>query len=363
MPNAEQIIPHGQPSARRDLLLKTQSAKMPIGLQLGGTAMKFIVGVISAAILILAHNSAQAASFTIEYVEKPGADFTNLWDINNSGVAVGSTNLEAFIYSGGMFTTLMVPNSVNAAALGISDTGVIVGSYEDSTTSVETGFIYDGMTYQAFSIPGATFTQFRGISPDGRFVSGYYTDANNVAQGFVLDRTDDSVRLIGGGGDLTMDGHSFTIPQGINSSYTLVGSDTIIDSMAPGGFLDLAFIYDLNTDTRTNFEIAGVTNTTARAIDDAGNIAGWYVDGSGNLVGFSGYPGSIMVLQLNPTFTVVQGSNNAGFLVGYLDPTNDGRAFIATPTEIPLPAAFMLFLFGLAGLSFTRRDKASRAIA
>jgi hypothetical protein len=75
--------------------------------------------------------------------------------------------------------------------LGINDSGIVSGYYQDSTTS-QHGFLYNSQTghYTFLDDPDARFsngveiTQVTGINNSGE-ISGYYSDANGVFHGFV----------------------------------------------------------------------------------------------------------------------------------------------------------------------------------
>jgi hypothetical protein len=74
--------------------------------------------------------------------------------------------------------------------LGISDNGIAVGYYGDSTTS-QHGFLYDTQTgqYTFLDDPfeqfnsGVEVTQITGITNSGE-ITGFYSDANGVFHGF-----------------------------------------------------------------------------------------------------------------------------------------------------------------------------------
>ena len=307
------------------------------------------------ALLATASLSAHAASYTYTTLSRPGATFTTAWDVNNSGQIVGSTSgdtgSQGFIYSGGIFTSLSGPSgAISTNALGISDAGVVVGSYYTSSSidpdgnlifGPETSYIYSGGVYTSFTVPGSNNTEARAISPDGRYISGYY-DSDAGEQGFVLDTLTNAFAFIGSG-----DG--FTIAQGINNSYQVVGSDIISPSTRPG------FIYDIPTGTRTDVLLPGSTRTAFRAIDNAGVIAGWYVAG-GITHGFTGYPGTIQSIDVaGADSTTVEGSNDLGVLVGNYDVGDQTFAFVARP--VPEPETWALMLAGIALLPLVRRRR------
>lgn len=301
--------------------------------------------VIAACSLVV--TSSARAAYVLTEVARPGAAMTALWDINNSGTMVGYSSIgdtaSAFVYDGTSFTTLSGPlGSTSSFALGISDTGKVVGSYLTAPLGSSHGFIYSSGIYTPFDIPGANETFLRGISPDGRYISGYYSNATQTGVGFVYDT------LLGTLADLSAPDSVFTIPQGINGAGIVVGSDILSGPPVtrPG------FLYDIATGVRVDQSIAGATRTALRSIDDSGVLAGWFVDSAGQH-GFVGSLSSFEQIDFpGAEATTVEGSNNAGFLVGLFFIGDTNHAFIATP--VSEPSTWGLFAVGLGVLAWAR---------
>lgn len=322
-------------------------------------SLRAFVPALLAAAAFLAFGIAQAA-YTLTDVSRPGATSTSLFDVNNSGVMVGYTTsgpfdlAQGFIYDGTTFTSLTGPaGAISSVALGISDGGLVVGSFaiQDGVDpggapilGPSLGFLYSGGIYTLFSVAGATDTYLRGVSPDGRYISGYYATATVAGVGFVYDQISGTLAIVSQPTSL------LTIPQGINGSGTVVGSDILPGSptVRPG------FFYDIGTGTRTDVQIAGATRTALRTIDDAGIVGGWFIDAGGSAHGFVGSVTAFEQIDFaGATATFVEGSNNAGILVGtYVDGRDTSHAFIATP--VPEPASASLLAAALAALAWTR---------
>jgi probable HAF family extracellular repeat protein len=130
-------------------------------------------------------------------IDVPGAVFTGASGINKTGAIVGSYynsdgSSHGFLLQNGTFTTIDYPggNSQNYAA-GINDQGVIVGGYGEPTTingvtySWEHGFIYENGQFTnadaPFGPPAAT--QPFGISNNGVIV-GEYVDSSGTVYGY-----------------------------------------------------------------------------------------------------------------------------------------------------------------------------------
>ena len=283
--------------------------------------------------------TAQAADYNISTYSRPGTLNTSFWGINNSGQIAGSTYdgtaFSGFVYSSGTFTSLAGPTgSVENQALGISDGGVVVGSYFTGPTDPELGFIYESGSYTSFNVLGATSTTLRGISPDGRYLSGTFDEASSSLNGFLFDRTNGALVRFGAG----------TIVQGMNSHGVLVGSFFM--------GLRTPFTYDITTGIRTDY---GPENDRYRDINDDGLIAGFRAG-----TALVGRPGSFQNLAVAGAIsTFAEGINNAGWVVGgYTDATGMvDNAFIARP--VPEPGSWALLLGGLAAVGVsTRRRRA-----
>lgn len=330
------------------------------------------LGSLTLSALSLCAGAAQAAYVYSEFT-RPDAESTALWDINNAGVMVGysirggeALSLsQGFIYNGSGFTSLLgPPGAISSNALGISDGGIVVGSFS-STTVVDSsgavvvgppsGFIYSGGAYTTFHVAGALETSLRGISPDGRYITGYYGTATQPGVGFIYDSVT-GVRT-----DLSVAGSLFTIAQGVQNDGTVVGSDIITGTPTtrPG------FVYELATGTRTDLSLAGVLRTALRGISEDDVLAGWFIDGTGTH-GFVGLTTGYERIDFSgASHTFVEGMNNAKVLVGNFRVGDTSRAFIARldTSVVPVPASWALLALGFAALAWTRRAPVGRPAA
>jgi len=134
----------------------------------------------------------------------PSATNTHLASINNFGQIVGNSSNGAFLYSGGIYTTIMDPLGATSAT-GINGFGQIVGYYTDGS-QVAHGFLFSGGSYITIDDPLAspagfgTGTFAEGINDNGQIV-GYYTDGNGVKHGFLANATTTAVWANGVSGD------------------------------------------------------------------------------------------------------------------------------------------------------------------
>src|SRR4051812_33532538 len=85
-----------------------------------------------------------AATYVFNAIDYPGSTFTDVRGVNNAGQIVGYTSTDgvnnfSFTYTGGVFTPLPA-SALNPSALGMNDSGTIVGG--TSTAAPEQGFIF-----------------------------------------------------------------------------------------------------------------------------------------------------------------------------------------------------------------------------
>ena len=291
------------------------------------------------AAIVFSATTAQA-TYIVVPLSVPGSTFTQLWGVNDIGQVVGGSSLGGFVYSGGTFTFLPSIDGVSPTAFGISNAGLVVGSYRTSPDNMSKGFLYDGTSYSTFNVPGFSSTQIRGISLDGRYLTGVDDTLN---RGFVYDRVTLSLTL------LQHPSTGIAIIQGANSAGLVTGSFT----GASGG----GVIYSVASGSTTVYNtVGGITSPRFRGINDAGLISGFGTVGgiTVGLVGsFAG--GWQTITSPNGTDgTILHGLNNLGVVVGsYGGITN--TAFVATP--VPEPQTYALFLAGLAALLVTVRRR------
>jgi probable HAF family extracellular repeat protein len=109
--------------------------------------------------------------------------------INKNGGIVGlktggvSSN-NGFAYNGGKFQTLIVPGAQLTEAWGVNDSGIIVGWYQKCSPCVINGFALMNGKYTSLSYPGAIETFAIGINASGQVVGAYTLDGSSQ-HGFV----------------------------------------------------------------------------------------------------------------------------------------------------------------------------------
>lgn len=136
--------------------------------------------------------------------------------INSSGTIVGQYNNwygdpQGFSYKDGAFTDIG-PAGVVSAAYGINDAGNIVGYYLDSGGN-QHGFLWDGQSYTTLDVPGATQSAAWGINNSG-LITMFWSDSQGFTQGAVYDGS----RFV----TINVPGATSTYPHAINNHGDIV---------------------------------------------------------------------------------------------------------------------------------------------
>jgi hypothetical protein len=103
----------------------------------------------------------------------PGTTDTQPWGISNSGLVVGTYdfglgNTRGFEYSGGAFVPLDFPGALSTQPFGVNDSGLVVGDYLPSGPGQPQGFVYNGASFTPLNMPGASWTDPQGINDLGQ---------------------------------------------------------------------------------------------------------------------------------------------------------------------------------------------------
>jgi probable HAF family extracellular repeat protein len=267
-------------------------------------------------------------------ISPPGFTQDTVTGINNLGEIVGSNPSgypgEVFTYGGGSYTTFFGPGPVTITG-GINDLGQFVG-YSHLVTDyiIDRAFLYNGSTFQDIVLPqvgGGLFgSRPTGINNSDQIVGnpafldsgGNFTDLNGPPNGI-----SNAGEIVGYYYNNGFHGYLYN-----NGTYT-----TLDDPLATNRPVD------------TSINGSPTLGTVATAINDLGEIVGYYNDALGTRHGFLYSHGTYVTLD-NPAGTAgtyLTGINNNGQIVGdYID-NNGTHGFLATVAFSPDDAGTIAF--------------------
>jgi uncharacterized RDD family membrane protein YckC len=228
------------------------------------------------------------------------------------------------------FTTIDVPDATGTTALGINQTGQIVGEFADSSGNIH-GYLR-GSTggFTTLDAPGATKTQAWGIN-DAGWIVGFFVDAGGKEHGFFRAPT-------GVFTTLDVPGAIQIGVYGINAAAQIVG--VFNDGKDLHGFFRTA------AGALTTIDPPSGSNTSAEGINGAGQIVGSFTAG-GKVHGFlRGADGAFTIIDApGAVTTTAQSINGAGRVVGFFfhDAGGQAHGYLRTPagafSMLDLPGA------------------------
>jgi probable HAF family extracellular repeat protein len=330
------------------------------------TRTNVVIGLI--ATLALPAYSSSSVIFDV-----PGSTLTFPAQINNNGDIAGyyyaaDTFTHGFLRNAnGSFTTFDVPGAVNTSAASINIHGDITGYWDESGGRTHGYVRFANGTITPFDFPGSSGTYGASINDTGTIIGGY-TDQNGQTHGFALTN---------GGTMFTIDppGSTYTAAVQVNangdiSGYYILrnGAQTITrpflrtsdgayvtintpDTFAQGfGINDLQQItgpmYARSNGQRqtgflwsggnaVEFKVQGSSNTLPLAINNPGEITGFYTTRSGTIGFVRASGGQITTFDIaGGNFTEGRSINASGVITGVTaatDPFVDTKGFLRFP--------------------------------
>ena len=271
-------------------------------------------------------------------INVPGARGTYASGINDAGqITLGSSN-GPFLYNSndGVFTMISIPgmNSNSISAAGINDVGQIVGSLTN-TVNPNPGFLAEGFVYS-----GNLLTTILVAPPYETYATGINNLGQVVGISCVPDTPKGSVpcqSFLDNRGVLTPISDpratNGTFAYGINDAGQIAG----VYGTASGnlGFVDTGGVF-------TTISVPGASYTYAYGINDVGQIVGESCNASLECQSFLDTGGVFTTISVPGANTSARGINDAGEIVGF---------YIPQPPPTPEPGTDVLLLSGV-GLLF-----------
>jgi probable HAF family extracellular repeat protein len=323
---------------------------------------------VSVGVLLMAAPPTNAADYTFNSIDAPGAIQTTPFGINDAGQIVGffvdSTRVvHGFLFAGERcskrsdeladrflrkhrcFTALDVPGAVTTEARGINNAGQIVGFFEETAMGVvqQHGFLYSRGRFTQFDVPGASATAAADINNAGR--RDDFQDDQSGRAGRVAVRHREG--QITGSFSTVTQGHGFLLAEGSFTTFDVPGAvSTSASGINDRGQIVGEFNTPANPTQRrhgflrdtsgglTTIDVPGATDTTANGINNLGQIVGTgtVVVGQQEHGFFRDTTGTFTQLDVPGTMrTDANGINNAGQIVGAFIDSAGIHGFLATP--------------------------------
>lgn len=282
----------------------------------GGTTVNAINN--NGAVVGFSSDNAMTPTLFTNFIRNPGGTFTtlnvnndplaNANGINDNNVVVGLSNNNAFSLDTKMNVFTMLPpakpgDTGMETAFGINKAGTIVGQFTQNSTDTQPGFVLANGTFTTFQATNtATVTNVQNVNNNGLAI-GFWSADGVHQHGFTYDTTTRTIALLA---DPVVANLELTQFLGINDAGLAVGYYQTNDGSQHG------FLYGLATHTYTflddpNAAKSGFSITQITGINDANQIAGFYVDAATGLQrGFEANPvpepGSMALCGLGVAF-------------------------------------------------------------
>jgi uncharacterized membrane protein len=284
--------------------------------------------VLTLSLVVCTQATVTGASYDFVTIDVPGAVSTYAHAINNKGQIVGGYEFDyrtqGFLLVKGQFTTVTAPTGDSTLASGIDNKGNIVGTF---TSGEQSGFLLKKkkgvFTTIDVDLPDSgliCMTRPEAINNQGRIAGQYldHCDAANGQHGFVYNGRAFT--------PIDVPGATVTAVTGLNDHGAVVGFYEDSGTGQVLGFL---------RSSRGN--VTSIDGAFPLAINNAGNIVGWYID-DGIMRGFVST--SVTADDFSPidfpgaSMTVASDINQSGQVVGWYYDDTGAHGFVANPIKV-----------------------------
>ena len=276
-----------------------------------------------------AQSKTQAPSspaYTFKSIDFPGAATTQAFGVNERGDVVGayvdsSGNSHGFSWIDGRFASVDFPGAFLTNARGINDDATIVGAFTRADDPEGGhGFVLRDGAYTQVDFPGAAHSGILGINEGGDLTGSYDLGDINTGIGYFTDHGQFVSFEVPESAPLT------TGPHAINDAGQVAGF--FIDGSDPN--ITRGFIRYKGVFTRITYPGADITGIFG--INERGDVVGSCTCVDGTPHGFLLARGTFTFIKLpGSTHTRPRGVNDRGQIVGFYDVAGVMHGFIATP--------------------------------
>lgn len=291
-------------------------------------------------------------TYSVQEVNFPGDNFTQLLGINNAGTIAGfhgAAVAQGFTLTlPNNFVSQNFPGSAQSMAIAINNAGSTAGIYMDNAGFTH-GYTDIGGTFLTVDLPGTIFNQALGINDNNETVGYFAADTAGQTGQQAYSQM---------GGKFT---NINTLLPPTNQNSQAVGlnnAGTVVGFYLPTAATSIGFL-DKNGVIST-IDPFGSTFTQALGINNNGEIVGFYVDGNGVQHGYTDINGTFASFDpAGSANTTINGLNDLGQIVGFATIGDNTVGFVGSPSPEPTPLA----LAGLGLLAFAwffRRVRAGR---
>jgi probable HAF family extracellular repeat protein len=262
-----------------------------------------------------------AASYQVREIPSLGGWYTEPRKVNNAGEVTGfsyagaTSNVHAFLYSGGTIRDLGTLGGTASYGNDVNDSGDVVG-HSLTASGADRAFLYHGGLMQELPTLGGPYGQANAINSSGTIV-GQSADANGTYLGFIY-RSGQASAIATLGGD-------YGDANAVNDAGHVAGRSTNAAGSMRAYLLQGATMVDLAAGTSGR-------DFTVYGMNDADDVVGmWIPDGGTSPTGFlyrDGVPGEITAGYHEPIDV-----NNAGVVVGSAPFGFENHAFVWDETN------------------------------